>query len=79
MQKLLKMVPPVALGRISPEQFTARIMKFYMHLLGTVGLTNLPDMTSLAVSGRLQNAIQHYTKVRKTDPASKESNNSTTV
>ena len=31
---------------------------------------NLPDMTSLAVSSRLQNVIKYCTKVRKTGPAS---------
>ena len=30
---------------------------------------NLPDITSLALSSRLQNSIKYYTKVRKTDPA----------
>ena len=46
---------------------------------GTIGPPNLPDMTSLVVSGRLQNANKYCTKVvRKTSPA-KESNNSATV
>ena len=41
----------------------------------TISSTNLPDMTSLAASRRLQNAIKYCTKVRKTGVASNESNN----
>ena len=33
--------------------------------LGTAGLTNLPGVTSLAASSRLQNAIKYCTKVAK--------------
>ena len=41
--------------------------------------TNVPEMTSLAASPQLQNAIKYYTKcVKRVQPA-KESNNSTTV
>ena len=39
-------------------------MKF-SPLIGTVSTTNLPDMTSLAASGRQQNAIKYCRKVRK--------------
>ena len=35
----------------------------------TTSLTNLPDMTSQATSGRLKNAIKYCTKVRKTGAA----------
>ena len=48
-------------------------MKFYA-LSATVNLTNLPDMTSLAASGRLQNAIKYCTKVPYTGATGKESN-----
>ena len=41
--------------------------------------TATPDRTSLAASGRLQNAINYYTKVRKTGAVGKESNNSIIV
>ena len=41
-------------------------------LLGTIGLTNLLDLTSLAASGRLQNAIKYCTKVTKRVPPAKE-------
>ena len=38
-------------------------------LSATIGLTNLPDMMSLAASSRQQNAIKYCTKMRKTAPA----------
>ena len=53
---------------ISREQFTPGSQKFYQ-LIGAIGLTNLPDTTSLDASGRLQNAIDYCTKVRETGPA----------
>ena len=41
----------------------------FTHLSGITGPTNLPDMTSLVASGRLQNAIKYWTKVmRKVGP-----------
>ena len=49
------------------------------NLLRTLGLTNLPDMTSLAYSGRLQNAIKYCIIVPKMGPAGKELNHSATV
>ena len=45
----------------------------------TIGLTNTPEMTSLAASGRLQNATKYHTKCAKWVRPDKESNNSTTV
>ena len=51
----------------------------FAHLSGTICLTNLLDMTALAASNQLQNAIKYYTKVCKTFPADKESNNSAIV
>ena len=48
-------------------------------MAGTIGLKNIPDMTSLAASGRLQNAIKYCTKVLKTGSAGKQLNYSTTV
>ena len=61
----------MALGQISQEQFKRR-QQNYKHLLGTIGITNLPNMMSLAASSRLQNAIKDCTQVRKMDPAGKE-------
>ena len=52
----------------------ATISKFY-----TLIVHNKPHMTSLAVSGRMQNAIKYCTKVRKTGAAGTESHNSVTV
>ena len=44
-------------------------MTNFTRFSGTTGPTNLPDMTSLVASGRLQNAINYCTKVmRKTAP-----------
>ena len=42
----------------------ARTTKFYL-LIGHNSPTNLPDLTSLAASGWLQNAIKYCIKVRK--------------
>ena len=36
-----------------------------LEILNTIGLTNLPEMTALAASSRLQNAIKYCTKVHK--------------
>ena len=52
--------------------------KFYRRI-GDNRPTHDPDITSLSASGRLQNAIKYCRKVRKTDVAGKEFNNSTTV
>ena len=51
-------------GPISRERF---LTKFYK-LNETMTLTNVPDVTSLAVSGRLQNGIKYCTKLRKAGP-----------
>ena len=61
---LSKMPPPTASGTISREKFK-RGSRNFTDLSGTIGPTNLPDMASLAVSGR-QNLIKYCTKVRKT-------------
>ena len=58
---------PMALDRISPEWFKRGSQN--LHLLGTVSPTNLPDMTSLNTSGRLQYAIKYCTKVCKAGAA----------
>ena len=65
-------------GRISEERFKRRSRKF-TPLSGTDSLTNMPDMTSLATSGLLQNAIKYFTKVRKTGATGIEAHNSVTV
>ena len=75
-EKLLKIPGPVASCGISRERFKQGSRTFPC-LLRTIGLTNLPDMTSLAGSGRLQNAIKYCIKVRKTGPTGKEWNIST--
>ena len=62
------MSPPKALGRISPE-WSEQESRNITHLPWTISLTNLPDMTSIAASGRLQNAVKYCTKVRKTGVA----------
>ena len=62
------MPPPTASGGISQERFR-RGSRTFAGLSGTIGSQNLPNMTSLAASGRLQNAVKYCTKVRKTGPA----------
>ena len=57
-----------ALGGISPERFQ-QLSQNFAYLSGTIDLTNLPDMTSLATSGRLHKATKYCAKVRKTGPA----------
>ena len=59
-----------------PTHFTATLdmtslstSSLYRLWLEFIGLTNVPDMTSLAASGRLQNAIKYCAEVRKTGPA----------
>ena len=47
--------------------------------IGDSQLTSLPDMTSLAASEQLQNALKYGTKVHKTDAAGIEAHNSATV
>ena len=65
-------------GGHSREMFKQGLQNF-THLLGTIGLRELSDLTSLTASVRLQNAIRYCTKVRKTGASGKESNNSATV
>ena len=63
--KRLKMPPLTPFGGIFQEWFKQGSRNF-THMLWTIGPTNMPHMTSLALSGRLQNAIKYRTKVRKT-------------
>ena len=56
------MPPQMASVGISQERFKRGSPNF-TRLLGTTGSINLPDMTSLVASGRLQNAIKYCTKV----------------
>ena len=62
-KKLSEVPHAMAWGRISQERFKQKLV----------------DMTSLAASGRLQNAMKYCTKACKTGPTSKESNSSATV
>ena len=60
------MPPQTASCGISRERFK-RESPTFTRLAGTIGPTNLPDMTSLVAPGRLQKAIKYCTKVmRKT-------------
>ena len=72
------MPSPMALGGIFRERFKQE-SRNCTRLLGTISLTNLPYMTSLAASSRLQNAIVYCTKVLKTIAAGNDSNNLATV
>ena len=64
-----KMPPQTASGGISGERVKQGSPNF-KQLSGITGPTNVPDMTSLITSGRLQNAIKYCTKeMRKTGPA----------
>ena len=54
------MLSPTALSRVSPERFK-RGLQNCTALSATTSPINLPDMISLAVSGRLQNG-QVYLK-----------------
>ena len=60
-KKLFKLPPPTAFDRISWEQ-SKRGSPNCTHLSGTIGLTNLLNMTWLTSSCRLQNAIKYCTK-----------------
>ena len=71
-KKRLKMPHPTASGQISGERFK-RVSRNFANLSGTASRRNLSDMTSLAVSDRVQNAIKYYTKLRKTGDAGIES------
>ena len=55
-------------GGIGRQQFKPGSRNF-THLSGAIGHTEVPDITSLVASGRLQNAIKYCTQVRKTGPA----------
>ena len=67
-----------ALGRISVEKFKWGPQNFTT-LSGTIGHKNVPDMTSPAASGQLQNVIEYCITVHKISTATKESNNSAMV
>ena len=60
------------------EQFDLESTNFIRTSIPTHS-TAISDMTSIAASGQLQNAMKYCTKVRKTGPVSKGSNNSVTV
>ena len=77
-KKRSKLPPLMALGRISGHRFK-RGSQTFTHISGTANLTNLPDMSSLAAFGRLQNAIKYCTKVRQTGAAGIEVHSSITV
>ena len=78
LKKRSKMPPQTALGGISRERFK-RGSRNLTRLSRTTAPINLPQMTSLAVFGRLKNAIKYCTKVRKTGVAGVEAHNSVTV
>ena len=63
-EKLSKMPPPMASGRIYSERFKRGSQNF-RPLLGTIGFNTLPNMTLLAASCRLHNVIKYCTKVHK--------------
>ena len=64
-EKTVKMPLLTVSGRISQEQYEReRGPPNSTRLSGTIGLINLPDMISLAASGRMQNATKYCTKVR---------------
>ena len=74
--KLSKMPPLMASSGISWERFEW-LPRNFTYFSGTIGLTKLPDMTSLAASCWLQTAIKYCTKNAKN--GSTKSNNSATV
>ena len=63
-KKLSKMPHMTASGGIFQERFKSASQNL-TRLLGTIDPTNLPDMTSLAVSGQLQNAFKSAQKCVK--------------
>ena len=65
-------------GGIAGERFK-RGSRHFTHLSETANVTNLSDMTSLAVSGRLQKSTEYCTTVRKKVAADIEAHNSVTV
>ena len=75
-EKLMKKQLPTVSGRISQEWFK-RGSRNFTTLSGTVSLIKM-SKTSITASSRLQNVTDYCLKVRKTDPAAKESNNLTT-
>ena len=72
------MPPPTASGHIYGELFKQRSHNFAYSSDATI-LINLPDMTSLAASDRLQNVIKYCIEVRKTGVAGTDAHNSVTV
>ena len=69
---------PTDSGGISRERFKQGSRKF-INLSGTIGPTKMLNMMSFVASGRLQNAIKNYAKVRKMGAAGRNSNNSAIV
>ena len=67
LRKSSKMPPPTASGGISRERFK-RGSRNFTAFSGTIGPTSIPDMTSLALSGRLQNVFKYCTKSRIIPP-----------
>ena len=65
-KKISKMPHPIASDGIYAERFKQGSSDF-TQLLETIGRIHALDMTLLAASGRLQNAIEYCTKVRKND------------
>ena len=64
-KKLSKLPLPTASSRISREGFK-RGSRNFKGSSGTIVLTNLQDITSIAASSLLQNAMKYWTRVRKT-------------
>ena len=62
LKQLSKIPPPTDLSGISRERFKQGSRNF-THLSKTIGLAKLPDMTSLAASGRLQMELNPVDRV----------------
>ena len=77
-QKRSKMPPATTSVGISRERFKQGSRNL-SNLSGSTGCANVLDMTSVAVSGRLRNAVKYCTKVRKKSVAGIEVHNLVTV
>ena len=66
--KVAEMSLPTASGGISRKRFKS-LPRNFTDLSGTISLTKVLDMTSLAAYSRLQNATKYCAKVRKTGVA----------
>ena len=66
--KASKMPPPTTLSRISQERCNL-LQSYFTASPTTMYLTQVLDITSLGVSGVLQNVIEYCLKVHKTEPA----------